>query len=89
MQRTTGRAAERQLQSVQCARCQKFIRVPDLILPDLHPIRHARRPQKQKVPEQLVIVSMRKNTPFREKLFNGLPGVQVLEHRHIYPRRES
>jgi len=52
-----------------------------MILPDLHSKRHTRRAEKQKIAEELVIISARRESTIREKLLESPPRVQVLKYR--------
>lgn len=86
--RAAGRAMNRPLQNCRGFRSavQKFRRRPEHISPNFHPIRYARRTQKQKASEQLVVVSPRLKPVVFEKHFQSLPVVQVLKNRYVDPR---
>ena len=65
---------------------QKFPGRPECIAMHLHPIRHARRTQKQKMPEQFVVVSSGLEPVAHEKCFKSFPIAQVFKHGHVSPR---
>ena len=77
----------RLVQGVRRPRRQQLLHGPEMVLPDLHPKCHARRTEKQKIPEKPVIIKARQKSPVREIIFDDPTGIHVLEHCDIDPRR--
>ena len=65
---------------------QKLMCALQMISPDLNPIRYARRAQKQKIPEHLVVVSPGLKPFVSEKCLKHFPVDHIFKYRNIRPR---